>query len=190
MNYGLPYKGSKNKLAEQIISFLPKAEHLIDLFAGGCAVSHCAILKGKYPHVHANDINAMMPQAFVKALNGGFDNETRWISREDFFRLKDSDPYAAICFSFGNDLRTYAYGRNIEQEKKALHYAVVLCEFDLSDEIFGVDLRPIESITDRQQRYFAAKRILIQASKQITPPTYKLRNRFSVKAQQNVVYKA
>lgn len=85
ITYGLPYMGSKTKLAERIIDLMPRAEHLYDLFAGGCAIAHCALVKGKYGHVHINDINPMMPQAFVKALNGGFDEEDRWISREDSF---------------------------------------------------------------------------------------------------------
>lgn len=32
MKYGLPYKGSKNKLAERIVRLLPKRTHLVDLF--------------------------------------------------------------------------------------------------------------------------------------------------------------
>ena len=68
MTYGQPYKGSKTKLAERIIDLMPRAEHLYDLFAGGCSIAHCALIKGKYGHVHINDINPMMPQAFVKAL--------------------------------------------------------------------------------------------------------------------------
>ena len=74
MKYGQPYKGSKTKLAERIIDLMPRAEHLYDLFAGGCSVAHCALIKGKYGHVHINDINPMMPKAFVKALQGGFDD--------------------------------------------------------------------------------------------------------------------
>ena len=46
MTYGLPYKGSKTKLAERIIDLMPRAEHLYDLFAGGCAIAHCALIKG------------------------------------------------------------------------------------------------------------------------------------------------
>ena len=99
------------------------------------------------------------------ALNGEFSNEDRWISREDFFRLKDTDPYAAICFSFGNDLKTYAYSREIEQKKKALHYAIFFDDFTLSDKEFGIDLRPISSLQDRIERYLLAKRLL-----RSTPP--------------------
>ena len=175
MTYGLPYKGSKTKLAERIIDLMPRAEHLYDLFAGGCAVAHCALIKGKYGHVHINDINPMMPQAFVKALNGGFDDEDRWISREDFFRLKDTDPYAALCFSFGSDTRTYIYGKDKEEYKKALHYAIYFNSFDLSDKIIGVDLRPIQSCRTRQERYLMTKRLIKDAYSENTPPTRKPR---------------
>ena len=164
-NYGLPYKGSKNKLAERILDMLPRAEHLYDLFCGGCSISHCALDKSRYNHVHVNDINAMMPQAFVTALQGGFENEDRWISHEEFFRLKDTDPYVAICFSFGNDLKTYCYGRDIEDTKKALHYAIFFGSYELSDSLLGVDLRPIERCATRQEKYLMAKRII-----QNTPP--------------------
>lgn len=176
MTYGLPYKGSKTKLAERIIDLMPRAEHLYDLFAGGCAIAHCALIKGKYGHVHINDINPMMPQAFVKALNGGFDDEDRWISREDFFRLKDTDPYAALCFSFGSDTRTYIYGKDKEEYKKALHYAIYFNSFDLSDKIIGVDLRPIQSCRTRQERYLMTKRLISDAYSGNTPPTPQLEN--------------
>ena len=159
-NYGLSYKGSKSKLAERIVGLFPRATHFYDLFAGGCAITHCALLKNRFQHIHINDINPMMPQAFVKALQGGFDNEDRWISREDFFRLKDTDPYVAICFSFGNDLKTYCYSKEIEPMKKALHYAVFFNSYDLSDELIGVDLRPIEKCATRQEKYLMAKRLI------------------------------
>ena len=159
-NYGLSYKGSKSKLAERIVGLFPRATNFYDLFAGGCAITHCALLKNRFQHIHINDINPMMPQAFVKALQGGFDNEDRWISREDFFRLKDTDPYVAICFSFGNNLRTYCYNKEIEPIKKALHYAVFFDSYDLSDELIGVDLRPIQKCATRQERYLMAKRLI------------------------------
>ena len=167
---GLPYKGGKSKLAERIVSLFPRAEHLYDLFSGGCAIAHCALLKNKFPHVHINDINPMMPQAFVKALQGGFDDEDRWISREDFMRLKDTDPYVAICFSFGNDLKTYCYGKDIEETKKALHYAIFFSSYELSDRLIGVDLRPTEKCATRQEKYALAKKLIKEAYSRNTPP--------------------
>ena len=41
--YGLPYKGSKSKIAAKIFECFPDAENFYDLFAGGCGMS-----RGKY----------------------------------------------------------------------------------------------------------------------------------------------
>lgn len=161
MKYGLPYKGSKNKLAERIVSLLPKRTHLIDLFCGGCAVSHAALLRNKYEHIHINDINWMCPTLFIDALNGKYQNETRWISREDFFRLKDTDPYVAVVWSFGNNLRDYLYSKEIEPLKKAIHYAIFFRDYSLGKEL-GYDLSFIEPISDIQCRYAAVKRYFSQ----------------------------
>ena len=125
MNYGIPYKGSKNKIAESILAQLPPAKHFYDLFGGGGAMTHCALLSGKYEFVHYNELNSLVFKAFKMAINGEFKDENRWISREDFERLKDTDPYVACCFSFGNDFKTYAYGKNCKLFKKAVHYSIV-----------------------------------------------------------------
>lgn len=161
MKYGLPYKGSKNKLAERIVSLLPKRTHLIDLFCGGCAVSHAALLRNKYEHIHINDINWMCPTLFIDALNGKYQNETRWISREDFFRLKDTDPYVAVVWSFGNNMRDYLYSKEIEPLKKAIHYAIFFRDYSLGKDL-GYDLSFIEPIGDIQRRYAAVKRYFSQ----------------------------
>ena len=161
MKYGLPYKGSKNKLAERIVSLLPKRTHLIDLFCGGCAVSHAALLRNKYEHIHINDINWMCPTLFIDALNGKYQNETRWISREDLFRLKDTDPYVAVVWSFGNNLRDYLYSKEIEPLKKAIHYAIFFRDYSLGKDL-GYDLSFIEPISDIQRRYAAVKRYFSQ----------------------------
>lgn len=91
MNYGLPYKGSKNAIAEKIVDFLPPAENFYDLFAGGCAITHAAILSGKWKHIYFNDIEGDVTQLFLDGLRGKFRGEERWISHEDFDRLKESD---------------------------------------------------------------------------------------------------
>ena len=137
MRYGVSYKGSKNGIAKWVVDALPKAKHFYDLFAGGCAVTHAALLSGKYELFYANDID-VAPQLFLDAINGKYRNETRWISREDFDALKDSDPYVRYCWSFGNTGRSYLYSKEIEPWKKALHYARVFKDFSLLHEI-GID---------------------------------------------------
>lgn len=56
MNYGVQYKGSKNRIAKDIISVLPSGKRFVDLFAGGCAVTQAALLSGKYEKVLCNDL--------------------------------------------------------------------------------------------------------------------------------------
>ena len=141
MNFGMPYQGSKNKLAKDIIEQMPPAEHFYDLFGGGGAITHCAVLSGKYKYVHYNEINPLVVKGFDMAINGEFNNENRWISKEEFYQLKDTDPYVAICFSFGNNLVDYLYGKDVEPIKKALHYARVLNNQSLLD----IELQRVES---------------------------------------------
>ena len=162
MKFGMPYMGSKNSIAAWIVNQLPPARHFYDIFGGGGAITHAAVLSGKYRHVHYNELNPLVCKGFEMAINGGFKDETRWISREDFFRLRNTDPYAAICFSFGNNLRDYIYGKDIEDYKRALHYLIFFNErkdfekyFDLSDFEFS-------SETDIDKRYSEIKPIIKQ----------------------------
>ena len=137
MQYGLPYQGSKNAIAEKIVSLFPAAENFYDLFAGGCAITHRAMIEGRWQNYYANDID-VVPSMFNSAVKGEFKNEKRWISREDFFRLKDRDLYVSICWSFGNNRSAYLYSKEIEPWKKALHYARVFG--DCSElKKFGID---------------------------------------------------
>ena len=55
MNYGIPYQGSKNKIAKDIINFLPSGKRLVDLFGGGMAITHCAMLSDKWGNFLYND---------------------------------------------------------------------------------------------------------------------------------------
>ena len=137
MRFGVPYQGSKNKIAEWVIDNLPEDEILVDLFAGGCAVTHAALLSGKWNKVIANDIGDA-PEVFCNAILGKYADEKRWISREDFQNLKDTDPYVSICWSFGNNRRNYLYAQEIEPWKKALHYARVFGDCSLLQEM-GID---------------------------------------------------
>ena len=122
--YGIPYKGSKSLIAEKIIMELPQGERLVDICAGGCAVTHCGMKSGKWKRfLMVDTMNS--PLLFIEALAGNLKDEKRWISRDEFFDVKDADPYARVCFSFSNNGEDYLYSRELEPYKKALHYAVV-----------------------------------------------------------------
>ena len=139
MNYGVPYKGSKNLLADDLMKVIPAkgVENFYDLFAGGCAVTHKAMLGGRFARHFANDLDGQGLRLFQDSIGGKYRDEKRWISREDFGRLKDTDPYVSCCWSFGNNQSNYLYSQEIEPWKKALHYARVLGDFSLMEE-FGI----------------------------------------------------
>ena len=138
MNYGLPYMGSKNRIAQAIVDVLPKAHTFVDLFCGGCAVTHAAMLSNKYKNFIANDIDGAMPRLFLDCINGKFKDEKRWISREDFERMKKDAAYIRSVWSFGNNGDNYMYSKEVEPWKKALHYARFFGDFSLLRE-FGID---------------------------------------------------
>lgn len=162
--YGLPYMGSKNKIAEWILSFLPRAENLYDLFCGGCAITHCAMERGRYKNYYINDIKGEMPQGFVDCIQGKYNDDTRWISRDEFNKLKGKgDLLVDVCFSFGNNWRKgYAYSREIEPLKKAFHHAVVFGDYNLMKDEFGIDLSAVGVIKDKHKRAIAAKGLMGQ----------------------------
>ena len=159
MKYGMPYKGSKNKLAGKIFELFPRKKNFYDLFCGGCAMTHYGLLHGGFENYYMNDINPACPELFMDAVHGKFKDEKRWISREDFFRLKDSEPYVAFCWSFGNNLRDYLYGKDWEEIKRAWHYAIFFDDFEPFKK-YGVDMSPIKEIKNRYEKYLTSKDIL------------------------------
>ncbi len=158
-NYGFPYKGSKNRLAEKIVKLFPDAENFYDLFCGGCAITHRALIENRWKNYVINDIDSRCPTLFLDAINGKFKDETRWISREDFFRLKDDDSYVAFCWSFGNAGSSYLYSKEKEPYKKALHFAVVYGDYSLGKEL-GIDLSAIDGIEGINERRIALNKYL------------------------------
>lgn len=160
MKYGLPYKGSKNKLAERIIDLFSKKENLYDLFCGGGAITHCALLGNKFKKVYMNDINPMCTQLFIDSAKGKYHNEKRWISREDFYNLKDTDPYIAFCWSFGNNTRDYLYAQDLEPYKKAWHYALYFSDYTEAKKLLNEKIEEIEIEKDFYKKYLLSKKYI------------------------------
>lgn len=142
--YGIPYKGSKNSIAKDIVSFLPSGGTLVDLFAGGCAITHAAVeacegLVPKWNRIICNDISPMPIGLFRDSVDGEYTVKKckQWIGRNDFERLKDKNAWVRFCWSFGNNGITYLYAKEIEPWKRALHGAYVLKDYTLIEEIIG-----------------------------------------------------
>ena len=164
--YGVSYKGSKSKIVDKLAEVIPYRgiDNFYDLFAGGCAVTHKMYLEGRYKHYYANDINGQALRLFCDGLKGKYANETRWISREDFFNLKDSDPYVSCCWSFGNNQRDYLYSKIIEPYKKACHYAIVFNDFSLLRQLYPsvseACEKTLKGITDIHERRIKFRNIV------------------------------
>lgn len=162
--------GSKNRIADEVVAVLPKADTLYDVFAGGCAITHKAMLSGKYNRYFANDITDV-PKLFNDAVCGKFSGENRWISRDDFLALKDSEPYVRVCWSFGNSGKNYLYSKTIEPYKRACHYAVVFDDWEqlyaLCPEVAEAAHDALKGITDRKKRRLAFGVSIVKRLKEI-----------------------
>ena len=165
MRYGMPYKGSKNSIAEWIISELPKADTFVDLFMGGGAITHVALLSEKYNNFIINDIDGRMPQLFLDCIDGKYtpENHKEWISREEFIKKKDEDGYIALIWSFGNNGKDYLYSREIEPFKKAYHYAVFFNDYSLFEQQ-GINI-PHTTKTRIYDRYTDTRKALLRLMK-------------------------
>ena len=175
-NYGLPYTGSKSRIAHWVIDNLPRGRVLIDAFAGGCAITHRALLSQKWQTIIANDINGKYPQLFADAIHGRYRDEKRWISREDFERLKSKDAFVACCWSFGNNLQHYMYSQGLEPYKRALHYAIVFDDFapmqELMPEVAQAVHDAIHWIQNTHDRRITAQNVIVKTLKRITDDNY------------------
>ena len=171
IGYGLPYKGSKNKLASKIFKLFPRKKNFYDLFCGGCAMTHYGMLHNKFKNFFINDLNPMCPNLFTEAINGKYRDEKRWISREDFFKLKDTDAYVAICWSFGNNLVNYLYCKEIEPYKKACYYAVVFDDFsfikELCPQVYDATKKALDGCGDIKKRQSVFKSVVMKELKQL-----------------------
>lgn len=176
-NYGIGYQGSKAKLADRIVDLLPSAKHLYDPFAGGCAVTHVALLSGKWDCVHFSDISDSVV-LFRDCLEGNIPDGSEWISREEFYKRKDTDPYVRIVWSFGNNQRDYLYSRELEPYKKAVHemlYAATPNERRLK---FKAVCRLMEKVKCRPfDLEFAEKSERLNSLKMGGGTTYRVRTR-------------
>lgn len=164
--YGVPYKGSKNLIARDIVEALPPAGTFVDLFAGGCAVTHAALLSGKYRRIICNDVFPLAARLFRLATEGGLRNETRWISRETFLAECGRDPYITYAWSFGNKGDCYLYSRRIEPYKRALHYAVLFDDWGpyaaLMPETLEAAQTRLAGITDTADRRVLISRAITE----------------------------
>lgn len=138
MSLGIPYMGSKRKLASEILHFItsrhPHLTDFYDLFGGGVSISFTAIRDYRF-NVHYNELNSHIYE-LVKYLKSHKELEPKfyeWVTREQFFEQcnrTDADWYSGFvmsCWSFGNKQSSYIYGADIEEVKRLGHNIIVDC---------------------------------------------------------------
>lgn len=137
-SYGLPYKGSKNRIAKDIVALMPSGDVLYDVFAGGCAITHAAMETGKFDRYVINDIQGDVVELFERVAKGYFKPDYRWVSKEEFYRVKDHDAFVRLCWSFGNNGADYLFPDYIVPWKRALHLAKAFGDLSGFKEL-GID---------------------------------------------------
>lgn len=134
MSLGLPYMGSKRKIAADLIRYMananPNAVHFYDLFGGGGAMSFAALQSGLFYSVHYNELNKAVVALLEKIRTDGVTDEFyQWIDRERFFELTKGDDWLAglaqTSWSFGNNQKGYLYGPKVEPVKRVAHDEVM-----------------------------------------------------------------
>ena len=131
---GLPYMGSKKKLAGKIVStilkYSPETEYIYDLFGGGGAISFEFMKYPQIKQVFYNELNTGVVELLKKIQKDGVTKEFyKWVSREDFNKNKNRDDWIGgltkVVWSFANNQKGYMYSKKIEEDKKILHEIIV-----------------------------------------------------------------
>ena len=129
-NLGMPYMGSKRKLAPKLMKYIleqnPNCKYFYDLFGGGGAMSFYALQVPQIKQVFYNELNTGVVELLRKIrLDGVTDDFYNWIDRETFNANKNnSDWFGGLCkvvWSFGNNQSSYLFGKEVEPIKKLAH---------------------------------------------------------------------
>lgn len=164
--FGLPYTGSKNRIAPWLMEMLPDCDHFVDVFSGGCAVSHAMILYGKAKKITLNDINGDVPALFLDALHGDLEKYSpyQWIDRTTFFEQKDTNPFIRLVYSFGYNGKCYLYSRQIEEYRHAVHSAITENKWSdfkkLCPEVCDNTIKALEFVESFDERRLVFQREL------------------------------
>jgi site-specific DNA-adenine methylase len=165
MSIGLPYMGSKRKIAKDIVDVIlaenPNTKYVYDVFGGGGAVSFEFAKRGI--KVYYNDLDTSIVELLKKVTTEGITKEFYdWVSREEFVKAKNSNDWKLglikTCWSFGNNYeKGYLYGKKIENSKQLLHNIIVskclqsIDEFQsISNIEIPLNMLDFENIQDRR----------------------------------------
>ncbi len=138
MNYGLPYKGSKSGICKWLMEYIPMCDVFVDVFSGGCAVTHAMMLENKAKRYILNDLNVGVAELFIDALSGKLDDKydiNKFVSKDEFFGKKKDNAFIRCAWSFGNDNDSYMYSKDSEIYRRACHNVIIDDEWFLFEKI-------------------------------------------------------
>lgn len=164
MNYGITYMGSKSSIVHKICAVFPEAENFYDLFGGGFSITHFMIKnrKNDFKQFHFNEIRPGICKMIQGAIEGKYSYEKfkpDFITREKFLSDKEKNAYIKIVWSFGNNGKSYLFGKDIEGQKESLHNAVVFNKFDnFAKDVLKMD-KFNEGYSIKDRRLFLKTRI-------------------------------
>lgn len=176
--YGIPYMGSKTKIAIDILRQLPKGNRFVDLFGGGFAMSHAAFLSGRYREVLYNDYNPLIVDLVKGGLKGKYNYgvfQPKFVTRQEFYNQKEKDGYIKYIWSFGNSGHEYMFSKEIEPLKHMAHDFVVFGRWNNALERIAPNIKQAvksKNIHDRRMEFCGfvrrtAKRFDLQQLEQL-----------------------
>jgi len=127
----IPYMGSKQEIAEKLFEFIsPSRGVFIDAFGGGGAMSLAAKYRG-FDKVIYNDKSTIVSKFFEDTIHRR-EPYQKWVSREEYEKLKYKDAYVGIIYGFKNNMKnSYLYSRDLEVFAKAAHEVLVYNSWEL-----------------------------------------------------------
>lgn len=167
MQLGIPYMGSKRRLAKKIIDVIlkenPQTKYLYDLFGGGGAVSLEALNRPDIETVFYNEIDTGVAELMKKLITEGVTDEMyQWVNPDMFKRHKDDNSWfgglVSTCWSFGNNKKNgYLYGEKVRMFKSLLHSVIVnKCQSSLStfNRMYGtsISMDKLTGVTINERR--------------------------------------
>jgi len=173
MKLGIPYMGSKRKIAKKLVDFIlaenPDCEYVYDLFGGGGAMSFEFASRPEIKRVVYNELNTGVVNLLKKIRDGGVTNEFYdWVTRDQFHSMKSGDDWKSglikTCWSFGNGQLYYAYGYDNENLKKITHHVIVECSNDACDDLEKVigtkiDREMLKTLSMKERRFCVVRYI-------------------------------
>ena len=141
--YGIPYRGSKSRIAERIVSCFPEGNRFLDAMCGGGAILHCVAESGKFESVAGMEIDPQMAMVLSYVMHGCLDRShdekalLEWLPSEEFHRIKSvigiPEGIRTILYSFATNRQDYLYSRDKEPIMRLVHE--MACSDDIEERM-------------------------------------------------------